>query len=173
MPRACPSGTKQTRKSASERPEAKHSSTPHLPARLRSHLGPPLSRRHAGEGCERSRRPQKTSLFLHPQRRGPKGLASRRDRPQLRPQPDLEATGEDKYLERSNSIAYQFTMNLAEYSEGQVWDHYSEDWKIDWQYNKEKPDDTFKPWGFQPGHQVEWAKLLLQLDFHFQISLFY
>ena len=35
------------------------------------------------------------------------------------------------------------------------------------QYNKEKPDDTFKPWGFQPGHQVEWAKLLLQLDFHF------
>ena len=22
----------------------------------------------------------------------------------------------------------------------------------------------FKPWGFQPGHQIEWAKLLLQLD---------
>ena len=79
----------------------------------------------------------------------------------------FEATGEDKYIERSNSIAYQFTMNLAEYSEGQVWEHYSEDWKIDWQYNKEKPDDTFKPWGFQPGHQVEWAKLLLQLDYHF------
>ena len=29
-------------------------------------------------------------------------------------------------------------------------------------YNIDKPDDLFKPWGFQPGHQVEWAKLLLQ-----------
>jgi len=33
-------------------------------------------------------------------------------------------------------------------------------------YNIDKPDDLFKPWGFQPGHQVEWAKLLLQLYAH-------
>jgi len=31
-------------------------------------------------------------------------------------------------------------------------------------YNIDKPDDLFKPWGFQPGHQVEWTKLLLQLN---------
>ncbi len=31
------------------------------------------------------------------------------------------------------------------------------------EYHKDQPDDLFKPWGFQPGHQVEWARLLLSL----------
>jgi mannose/cellobiose epimerase-like protein (N-acyl-D-glucosamine 2-epimerase family) len=45
-----------------------------------------------------------------------------------------------------------------------IWEHYDQQWQPDWQYNIDKPDDLFKPWGFQPGHQVEWTKLLLQLD---------
>jgi len=28
------------------------------------------------------------------------------------------------------------------------------------------PKHLFRPWGFQPGHQTEWAKLLLILDRH-------
>ena len=28
---------------------------------------------------------------------------------------------------------------------------------------QENPKDLFRPWGFQPGHQIEWAKLLLIL----------
>jgi len=27
-----------------------------------------------------------------------------------------------------------------------------------------QPNDRYKPWGFQPGHQVEWCKLLLILN---------
>jgi mannose/cellobiose epimerase-like protein (N-acyl-D-glucosamine 2-epimerase family) len=46
-----------------------------------------------------------------------------------------------------------------------VYEHYRPDWSWpDWEYNKEEPDDTFRPWGFQPGHLVEWAKLLVQLQ---------
>ena len=76
----------------------------------------------------------------------------------------FEATKNERFLERCEIIANQFVINLAEKSGGQIWEHYTSDWKIDWEYNKLKPDDTFKPWGFQPGHQVEWAKLLLQID---------
>jgi mannose/cellobiose epimerase-like protein (N-acyl-D-glucosamine 2-epimerase family) len=44
-----------------------------------------------------------------------------------------------------------------------IWEHYTGDWQIDWEYNKQDPKHLFRPWGFQPGHQTEWAKLLCQL----------
>lgn len=75
-----------------------------------------------------------------------------------------EATLDDQFLVRAQKIAYQFCIVLAGQSNGQIWEHYDENWQADWQYNIDKPDDLFKPWGFQPGHQIEWAKLLLQLD---------
>lgn len=77
-----------------------------------------------------------------------------------------EASGETKYLDRADRVAHKFTVELAAQSKGQIWEHYTPDWQQDWTYNIDKPDDLFKPWGFQPGHQVEWTKLLLQLDQH-------
>lgn len=74
-----------------------------------------------------------------------------------------EATQEQRYLDRAEILAKKFTIELAELSDGLIWEHYNADWQVDMQYNIDKPDDLFKPWGFQPGHQVEWAKLLLQL----------
>ena len=73
---------------------------------------------------------------------------------------------EKNYLDRANLIAQQFAVNLASQSQNQIWEHYDSSWKIDWEYNKDKPDDAYRPWGFQPGHQVEWSKLLLQLNVH-------
>lgn len=78
----------------------------------------------------------------------------------------FEATGEDRFLNRADQVAYQFTNVFAARAEGQIWEHYNTNWEQDWTYNIDKPDDLFKPWGFQPGHQVEWTKLLLQLDHH-------
>ena len=78
----------------------------------------------------------------------------------------FETTGEARYLDRADRVAHKFTVELAAAADGQVWEHYDSGWHHDWQYNIDKPDDLFKPWGFQPGHQVEWAKLLLQLDTH-------
>lgn len=75
-----------------------------------------------------------------------------------------EATHDPGFLARAKQIAHQFCVVLAAESGGQIWEHYDQNWRADWEYNIDKPDDLFRPWGFQPGHQVEWAKLLLQLD---------
>ena len=71
------------------------------------------------------------------------------------------STGEARYLNRAQSLIERFAFDLAAQANGLVWEHYRSDWSIDWDYNRDKPGDIFKPWGFQTGHQTEWAKLLL------------
>jgi mannose/cellobiose epimerase-like protein (N-acyl-D-glucosamine 2-epimerase family) len=74
-----------------------------------------------------------------------------------------QATNNPRYLDRAELLATRFTFALAEQSKGLVWEHYTRDWNVDFEFNKDKPNDRYKPWGFQPGHQVEWCKLLLIL----------
>ena len=74
------------------------------------------------------------------------------------------ATSEARYLERAEALAHKFTVELAELSGGMIWEHYDSAWTPDLEYNKDKPNDLFKPWGIQPGHLVEWARLLLMLE---------
>ena len=38
------------------------------------------------------------------------------------------------------------------------------DWTPDWDYNRDDKTNIFRPWGYQPGHLTEWAKLLLILE---------
>ena len=75
-----------------------------------------------------------------------------------------QATTDRDFLLRAQRLAKRFAGDLASLAGGLIWEHYHSDWSIDWDYNRDKPGDLFKPWGFQPGHQVEWAKLLLQLN---------
>ena len=77
-----------------------------------------------------------------------------------------EATGEVRYLDRAEIIATNLTHTLADKWGNLVWEHYNENWEIDWEYNKDDPQNLFRPWGFQTGHQTEWAKLLLILHRH-------
>jgi mannose/cellobiose epimerase-like protein (N-acyl-D-glucosamine 2-epimerase family) len=49
---------------------------------------------------------------------------------------------------------------LASDGDGLVWEHYTPDWSIDWEYNRGNQTDRFRPWGYQTGHQLEWSKLL-------------
>ncbi len=74
------------------------------------------------------------------------------------------AIGDDRFLIRAQRLAKRFAGELCDTAGGMIWEHYDANWQPDWKYNIDKPDDLFKPWGFQPGHQVEWTKLLLQLD---------
>ena len=74
------------------------------------------------------------------------------------------ASDEVKYLNRALLLADHMTRRQAAKAGGLVWEHYDIRWEIDWDYNKDDPKNLFKPWGFQPGHQTEWAKLLLILD---------
>jgi len=78
----------------------------------------------------------------------------------------FEASGERRYLERALQLADNMTRRQAAKAGGLVWEHYDVDWNIDWNYNLDNPKHLFRPWGFQPGHQTEWAKLLMILDRH-------
>jgi len=77
-----------------------------------------------------------------------------------------EATGERHFLDRAATLADNVTRRQAALAGGLVWEHYRPDWSVDWDYNRDEPKHLFRPWGFQPGHQTEWAKLLLILDRH-------
>src|SRR6185295_16253322 len=67
---------------------------------------------------------------------------------------------------RAERVATNITLRQAKLSQGLVWEHFHADWSVDWHYNEEDSSNIFRPWGFQPGHQTEWAKLLLILERH-------
>jgi mannose/cellobiose epimerase-like protein (N-acyl-D-glucosamine 2-epimerase family) len=78
----------------------------------------------------------------------------------------FEASGEARYLDRALLLADHMTRRQAALAGGLVWEHYDRDWNVDWDYNRDNPKHLFRPWGFQPGHQIEWAKLLVLLRGH-------
>lgn len=77
-----------------------------------------------------------------------------------------EATENPMFLERASTIADNICNKQAALTNGLVWEHYTASFQPDWEYNKTDPKNLYRPWGFQPGHQTEWAKLLLQLYRH-------
>lgn len=76
----------------------------------------------------------------------------------------FEATDDVLYLDRAMTIAESLTVELTAETDGLIWEHYTADWAHDFEYNRDDPTHTFRPWGYQPGHQIEWAKLLAVLD---------
>lgn len=83
-----------------------------------------------------------------------------------------EATDDERYLDRARTIARRLTVDLAERTDGRLWEHYTADWTHDMEYNEDDPTHQFRPWGYQPGHHAEWAKLLVELDRHCDGSWF-
>ncbi|WP_110648245.1 AGE family epimerase/isomerase [Salinicola peritrichatus] len=79
----------------------------------------------------------------------------------------FEATGDRAFVERAFDIARALWLKLAPMGNGWLWEHYDSNWRIDFDYHRDRPDDLFRPWGFQIGHQTEWAKLLVMLARHF------
>ncbi|WP_020410358.1 AGE family epimerase/isomerase [Hahella ganghwensis] len=77
-----------------------------------------------------------------------------------------EATNDPRYLTRAQQLAEMFTGTLAAQTQGLVWEHYHLDLSPDWEFNRDDPKNLYKPWGFQPGHQTEWSKLLMMLYRH-------
>ncbi|MCJ2544051.1 AGE family epimerase/isomerase [Thermostichus vulcanus] len=78
-----------------------------------------------------------------------------------------EATQNQHYLERALTLAHNLCERQAALSPlGLIWEHYDSNWDPDWDYNRSDPRHLFRPWGYQPGHQTEWAKLLLILERH-------
>ncbi|OKY26557.1 AGE family epimerase/isomerase [Thalassotalea sp. PP2-459] len=77
-----------------------------------------------------------------------------------------EATSDTLFLQRAQTIAENIAIRQADLTDGLVWEHYTTEFTPDWEYNKDDPKNLYRPWGFQPGHQTEWTKLLLMLNRH-------
>lgn len=73
------------------------------------------------------------------------------------------ATGDAWFLDRAERVARRVCLDLAGQTGGLLWEHYDEDWRADLAYNRDHPDDMFRPWGVLSGHLLEWAKLLVLL----------
>jgi len=78
----------------------------------------------------------------------------------------FEATGDSRYLHRAETLARNITVRQAGLYGNLVWEHYRSDWSVDPDYNREDKTNIFRPWGYQPGHLTEWAKLLLIMERH-------
>eukprot|EP00421_Protoceratium_reticulatum_P021201 CAMPEP_0168396032 /NCGR_PEP_ID=MMETSP0228-20121227/20347_1 /TAXON_ID=133427 /ORGANISM="Protoceratium reticulatum, Strain CCCM 535 (=CCMP 1889)" /LENGTH=105 /DNA_ID=CAMNT_0008409477 /DNA_START=12 /DNA_END=326 /DNA_ORIENTATION=+ len=75
----------------------------------------------------------------------------------------FDATQEQRFLERAKVLAETFTQRQAKLADGLVWEHYTKAFEVDWEYNRDDPKNLYRPWGFQPGHQIEWTKNLLNI----------
>ena len=72
----------------------------------------------------------------------------------------FEATGETDYLRKAESVADLIVRRNAASAGWRVPEHYAADWTVDVAY---KGDDMFRPYGYTPGHALEWTRLALQL----------
>ena len=70
-----------------------------------------------------------------------------------------DATGRENYRERAGRIV-EHVITWAKDNEWRIPEHFTKDWDLDLEKNKEKPDDPFKPYGATPGHGIEWARLI-------------
>lgn len=76
----------------------------------------------------------------------------------------FEATQNPLYLQRAELIAHNIVKRQASLTDGLIWEHFTEDFQPDWEYNKDDPKNIYRPWGFQPGHQTEWSQLLVLIN---------
>lgn len=76
-----------------------------------------------------------------------------------------EASGNPVFLERAKRIA-AFIAGRASSPEEGAWrlpEHFDDNWEPALDFNRDEPRHPFRPYGSQPGHWLEWSKLILQL----------
>lgn len=74
----------------------------------------------------------------------------------------FEATGNGLFLRRATRIAERL-IDLAAKNNGYLAEHYTEDWEVDREYNRDDPENMLRPYGSVVGHWPEWSRLLLQI----------
>lgn len=73
------------------------------------------------------------------------------------------ATGKEIFVERARGIGARM-ISFASSTQWRIPEHFTTDWEPLLEFNVERPGDQFRPYGVTPGHGLEWARLLLQLD---------
>lgn len=73
------------------------------------------------------------------------------------------ATADEIWLERATRIAVRFS-EVARRHAWRLPEHYDEQLAPRLDYNHDRPDHPFRPFGVTPGHLLEWARLLAVLS---------
>jgi mannose/cellobiose epimerase-like protein (N-acyl-D-glucosamine 2-epimerase family) len=76
----------------------------------------------------------------------------------------FDATGDVEYQRRAEAIAALLINNHARAHGWRVVEHFDPTWQAVPDFNIENKADPFRPYGVTPGHALEWARLLLQLN---------
>ena len=72
-----------------------------------------------------------------------------------------DVTGRDIYRERCGRII-DHVIGWAGANNWRIPEHYDENWQPLLEFNADKKDDQFKPYGATNGHGIEWARLITQ-----------
>ena len=75
-----------------------------------------------------------------------------------------DASGEAVWRERGLRIASRLIDTHAREHGWRIPEHYDSSWRPLLEFNRERPDDPFRPYGATPGHAFEWGRLLLALE---------
>jgi mannose/cellobiose epimerase-like protein (N-acyl-D-glucosamine 2-epimerase family) len=74
------------------------------------------------------------------------------------------ATGDRVWHDRAYAVAQRLIDGFARAEGWLLPEHFAADWRPDLGYNRDRPNDPFRPYGATFGHSLEWARFLLQLD---------
>jgi sulfoquinovose isomerase len=76
----------------------------------------------------------------------------------------FEATGAHRFIDRAERISELIVLRNGRVFEWRIPEHFNQDWVADPDFNVNRPQDPFRPYGSLVGHWFEWARLLLQLS---------
>ena len=74
-----------------------------------------------------------------------------------------EVLGEPAYLERAARIVRRVVDGFARAHDWRLPEHFDADWSVLPDYNRDRPDDRFRPYGVTIGHVLEWSRLTLNV----------
>lgn len=72
-----------------------------------------------------------------------------------------DATGDENFRERAGRIVAH-VVEWARHNNWRIPEHFNADWQPQLEFNADKKDDQFKPYGATPGHGIEWSRLITQ-----------
>lgn len=72
-----------------------------------------------------------------------------------------DVTGDESFRERAGRIV-EHVVEWAKANNWRIPEHFDENWTPLLDYNSDKKDDQFKPYGATPGHGIEWSRLITQ-----------
>lgn len=75
-----------------------------------------------------------------------------------------DVTGNAVWLDRALRIAEWFINLQARFNDWRIPEHFSFSGDVLLEYNRDLPNDPFRPYGATVGHGFEWARLLLHLN---------